>query len=398
MQKYAVNRQQKWSVCLWRAIGLFTLFVIIATLAAEASSNTTLKFETAKKSTPTTTKLYGEVDMLNSACEKAGLHLSSKTLPADIRSIDRNSLGDLANLQNSDRILSANINDNILTLTIERNGRCYAATICTGPPSSLELDKGTAVAHFSQPKLKKGFALTAARAQNSKQYASITDVLKDHDLVLIVDSSGSMNFALNYTTAESRWFWCCSQASQLAQAAAQVASSMTLVFFNNTYDVLKNVSPQAIPSFFAQFEPGGGTRLSPPLKDQLDSYFRTRSKPLIIVVLTDGVSNDMPAVSLVIKEASWQVHYVGEVSITFLLVGDAQDKDNLLKKLGELPGGSVQNGGMVDVIQFEILNKEGIRQALFEELKALRLATDISKPSHAIQHSIGTAANKSLKR
>jgi hypothetical protein len=223
---------------------------------------------------------------------------------------------------------------------------------------------------------------------DTKQIHNIKDMFANHDLAIIVDRSGSMA-TKDCPGGLSRWQWCSVQASDLAEAAAQASSSINVMFFNNKLDIFENVRPQNLPTLFNNYSPSGGTILGAPLVAQLDRYFAKRSKPLIVVVITDGLPQDYNDLSAIILDASDSLHYVGEVTISFLLIGNQVDAPQLRAWLGEREGGSVDNGGMVDVVSFKNIAQKGIKETLFQELKTIRSATNRYHPSSAVSFAAG---------
>ncbi len=221
-----------------------------------------------------------------------------------------------------------------------------------------------------------------------KTVRTIQDILANHDLAIIIDRSGSMA-TKDCPGGLSRWQWCSKQASALAQAAAQASSAITLMFFNSELQIFDNVSPANLPTLFTSYAPAGGTILANPLVAQLDRYFSKRAKPLIIVVISDGIPQDTSVLAPMISDASNSLHYIGEVTISFLLIGNQIDSQQFKNLLGELNDGTIKNGGMVDVIDFKILSAKGIKQTLFDELKTITQATNKSQPSKAEQFAIG---------
>ena len=223
---------------------------------------------------------------------------------------------------------------------------------------------------------------------NIKTARTLQDVLANHDLAIIIDRSGSMS-TKDCPGGLSRWQWCSKQASQLAQAAVQASSAITVMFFNNELQIFDNVSPKNLPTLFTNYSPAGGTILAAPLTAQLDRYFAKRTKPLIMVVISDGIPQDRLVLAPMISDASDSLHYIGEVTISFLLIGNQVDAQEFKRLIGELDGGGINNGGMVDVIGFRTLSVKGIKQTLFDELKTITLTTNKSKPSKAEQFAVG---------
>ena len=301
-----------------------------------------------------------------------------------------------------DRLVGEVADKGVYTITVEHNGQGMRFSIQTSEIeaySQAARDKLAAALRggaATQP-LKTGAnnAAIPAVASGKKHFSSLKDVFENHDLVMIIDRSGSMT-TKDCPGSSSRWDWVCAQARELAEAAAQASSAITVVFFNHQYYRFDRVRPQDIPMFFSQYQPIGGTILAQPLSEQFDDYFRVRAKPLIIAIVTDGMPNDPYNVAQVLDDASPQLRYVGEVTVTFLLISDEVNEENLRAKLGERMGGSVKNGGMVDVIPFNTLVSKGVKQAFFEELRDVRLATDRSKPSKAGQFAAVAPRNPQL--
>ncbi len=253
-----------------------------------------------------------------------------------------------------------------------------------------EVLKGSAQNTTLKSSVQPESTQTATKAIDSRigKARTIQDVLANHDLCIIFDRSGSMA-SKDCPGGLSRWEWCSKQASSLAQAAAQASSTITLMFFNNDLQIFDNINPKNLPTIFTSYSPGGGTVLSAPLTAQLDRYFSHRDKPLIIVVITDGIPQDTTVLAPMIKDASNSLHYIGEVTISFLLIGSPMDAEQFRGLLGELDGGSIKNGGMVDVIAFKTLVNKGIKQTLFDELKTITITTNKSKLSNADQFATG---------
>jgi len=355
-------------------------------------------------------ELHGKVEHNEArqlAAVNAGLGMKlvpeGKSLfPARVTQVLPGSLVGKRGLAISDRLISEIFSDGTITLTIEHNGQGMRFSI-----KASELPDRDAIANIDRlsqlnPSLARsavGSRMpagdvndsdrkedasggTARNDTSARTYQSIKDVFENHDLVMIIDRSGSMA-AKDCPNKMSRWDWCCQQARDLAQAAAQASSAVTTVFFNDEYNVFEGLNPNDIPARFAEYQPRGDTFLNDPLAEQLNHYFQTRTKPLIIVIVTDGMPDDCPAIADSIKEASNQLRYAGEITITFLLIGHQVDETGLRARVGEHMDGSIKNGGMVDVIPFDTLLAKGVKKAFSEELKEVRLATNRSKPSQA---------------
>jgi len=432
------------------SISIVILYIFQLCFIAPGSAS---PLEKNQSVSPSSLKLYGKVDVVISACSAAGITLSSNSLPSTINKIRLGSPAFYGNLYVEDKVLSAEISDNRLSLLIERKGVQYTAQLHTNPSANLLADKVYSIplktktnnqqpivppaptspqtkpnnnlasldnsaqntmkitemfppvrvppssweSSLEETKLNGGaqadLGPSRAYVNTNKHYATIQDVLIDHDLVLIVDHSESMDTP-DCPGKVSRWDWCCQQTTELAQAAAEAANSITVVLFNDNYRVFDNIHPDEISAIFNEYHPSGGTVLGRPLQKELDQYFRTRLKPITIVIITDGEPEDRTSMARLVKETSDRLQYWGEITITFLLISNEVNRDQLQAKLGLLPNSSVQEGGLVDIIPFSSVSSKGVQQTLLDELKAIRLSTNKSMQSKASQYATGVSMDK----
>ena len=203
--------------------------------------------------------------------------------------------------------------------------------------------------------------------------ANVVEQMKDHDVVLILDRSGSMSE--RDCQGLSRWDWVGRQSNELAQAAQQASSDLTLMIFSSDFEVLQHVNPQIIPSVFRRSRPGGGTMLGAPLDAAFKHYFDARqnnpaTKPLIIVVITDGMPTDFPRVRDRIYEAANATKTDGEISLTFLLV-NGELSGNFQMEM--LDGGLHTQRDIVNLVEFDQLLSWGVKKSLFEALSGRQM-------------------------
>lgn len=197
--------------------------------------------------------------------------------------------------------------------------------------------------YSAQTSAPQPFSSTAsAFSSPSRMPANIANVLNSRelsvlgtrDVVILVDKSGSMEeqdcpggtFGAGLI---SRWEWVQRQVLSLTQQTSKVMrSGMNLVLFDSKPTVFRNVSPAQVPMIFATAKPKGGTYLAKALKDQLNEYFERRAstasgvRPLAIAVITDGVPDSESSVRAVINDATRKMNRSGEITITFLQVGN----------------------------------------------------------------------------
>jgi hypothetical protein len=335
----------------------------------------------------TTAMLHGQVDIIVSSCSAAGLTLSSLTLPAVVEKVRLGSSALYAGVEKGDKILSAQKTDKKLCVLIERKGQKFYAQLKTSAQTDRVLDTRIVSTLLSTPE-------TVIQITD-KRTDGLRDLLLNHDLALIIDRSGSMVTTdcpdypdyLNYI---SRWDWCSKQSTTLAQVAASAASSITVTLFNQTYNVWQNVRTADIPFLFSNNSPDGGTLLAPPLQERLTNFFVSgRKKPLIILIISDGMPQDSPDVATALQNASKQVRYPGELTIIFLLIGSDINNNELRTRFGELDAASIKNGGMFDVIPFISVSSKGIKQALLDEFSIVGAVIDTPKPSKAGESATG---------
>jgi len=208
--------------------------------------------------------------------------------------------------------------------------------------------------------------------------------LGKHDVVLIIDKSRSMlindcfpaltdNIARQFYTPMSRWQWCREQTLQLAKNTKIVLpNGLTVVLFAKTFVTYNNADIGSVEAIFANNKPDGGTDTAAALSSQIEAYLVRKSnsgehiKPLLIAIITDGCPDDRALLCHVIVQATQSMNQAGEISITFLQVGNDQRALYLLKQLknGLLDQNAKFN--IVNVIPFPELNKIGLQQALVD--------------------------------
>lgn len=172
--------------------------------------------------------------------------------------------------------------------------------------------------------------------------------LANHDLVLIIDQSGSMHtpdcpiagagriggtvmsMLLGSVACVSRWQWCKEQTLHLAEQTRYVsAKGLSVVLFSSNFRVFPHVTLDQIPTIFRQAAPEGGTNLTDPLRATINDYFARRTithgnvKPLGIAIITDGRPNSEEDVRQVIVQATQFMRDPQEISITIFLIGNS---------------------------------------------------------------------------
>jgi hypothetical protein len=242
-----------------------------------------------------------------------------------------------------DVVLKAEMESNVLVLTVRRSGRILKARLrnfATGHP----------VLSAQAPKVDqtptKPFTLNAEKSvlndvdnQAARKAAELSTsqfnlrinqgfkLLADYDIELIVDRSMSMH-KQDCPGGLSRWQWLGMQSQNLANSLAPYAQSgLTVVPFASEYDVFEHAKAGDIEQIFNGVGQQFGTRLFEPLVERLDHFFAHRtpsSKPLLIVVLTDGMPVPKFESGLVVKElieASRNMTSAGQATVIFGQIG-----------------------------------------------------------------------------
>jgi PDZ domain len=292
-----------------------------------------------------------------------------------------------------DRVLDAHLQGNALNITIARNGTIFRAHL-------KEVAPKTAILLAETPKRDntpiKPFTLNAEQigvadnrlftekaatdrskplSANSNQFVLEANqnlkLLANYNVELIVDRSMSMK-AQDCPGGLSRWNWCGLQAADLARSlAAYVQSGLTIVPFATEYDVFEHATAQNIQYLFSNVDNQFGTRLFEPLAERLDNYFahhKANSKPLVIVIVTDGLPVPKIEPQLVRNElinSSKKMTNPGDVTVIFCQIGgnDRRGQEYLL----DLDQNLVAEGAKfhyVHTISFEELREAGLGPAL----------------------------------
>ncbi len=156
--------------------------------------------------------------------------------------------------------------------------------------------------------------------------------LTKYDFVIAIDKSGSMSQP--GTRNMSRW----KEAQETALALATKASEfdndgITVIPFARTFKVYDNVTPAKVSQVFQENEPNGGTDTAGLLRLVFERYNVSSQKPVILVVITDGVPDDENAVKDVIKNFASTLKSDDDFGILFLQVGDDKAAAMFLKLL-----------------------------------------------------------------
>jgi hypothetical protein len=281
--------------------------------------------------------LYGRIDAIGDMCSSAGVTLSSRKMPTTVESIRPGSSASYSGLEEGDKVLSGNIEDNRVSLLIERKGKQYAVKLNT-MYNPLKAEVG-----------KEGKTKSDSLKGAAQQEATSLSELAKYDIVLVVDRSGSMNEPVD-GGGLTKWKWCSDNISEFTNKIKPylTGEGIELVTFGMTYTVQKNCSPESVNGLFSKESPQGNTDLASPLKALFDQHFSSSSKkPMLIAVLTDGMPNRGAFLNDVIIDATKKMRYPDEIRIVFMQIGNEFEGRALLETLDNY---LVHNGAAYDIV------------------------------------------------
>jgi len=328
-----------------------------------------------------------------------------------------------SNLKNGDHIVDAQVDGTALDITIERDGKFFK--------TRLRAIRREAILVAQKPMLdntpRKPFTLGAEQTVmrdnqlvpesalmakqtpklakiDAKQFSLQADknakLIADYNLELIVDRSNSMH-KTDCPGGLSRWEWCGQQAGQLAKSLAPFTpKGLTIIPFAGEYDVFEHATPQNIDKMFNSINLQSQTRLFEPLTERLDNYFAHRkpnSKPLLIVIITDGIPAPRFEPALVKKtliEASQKMKSENEVVVIFCQIG-CQDRFGQ-RYLTDLDQNLMNDGAryhFVHAIPFDDLQDMGLGPALVSKIKQYSPLTLVEAPAPTTKPAQTKASN-----
>lgn len=311
------------------------------------------------------TLLQGRVDLFSSACHGAGIMLDSIKTPATVLQVRGGSPAYYAGVCKDDIVNAFSLQGDNLVLNLRRHGVLYSATMRTAAPQlqpQLEQLPGTAA---KTPGKLDG----QVQEQATMPSKEVWKRLGSYQLALLVDRSGSMMEPIAEGN-ESRWLWAGKVVQAFAAQAQTVANkSVTLGTFASEYQIAYNIQPSAIGAIFRNLRPDGGTRLAPPLKEIIDSYWRssTREK-LLVLIATDGCPDDFKNLKELIVESSRRISYPGQIELVFLGIGEDMNGRSVFNYLDHSMHEEGAAADIVEQIPFSEISNGGLDRALVRAL------------------------------
>jgi hypothetical protein len=261
----------------------------------------------APAETHSTVTLHGGISALAGACAGSGITIEASTLPTTITKVRMGSPAAYAGVLDGDRLLQGNIGANTMQLLIERAGKRYSLSLRYTP------DNLVATRQNKRDKMR-----LAAEASKDSDWKT----LKQYDIALMIDSSGSMDSPLAQV-GESKWQWCLEQIYSFAKEAQTLGRGpFDFCVFENRHELTQNCTADKAREIMTNHRPGGGTDLSTPLQEILaDRLSKPRQRPLLVVIVSDGMPNQGVPVEQVVIENTKQMKSAKDIKILFLQIG-----------------------------------------------------------------------------
>lgn len=322
-------------------------------------------------------KLYGQIDEFSYLTSSAGIRLSSSKMPARVEKISLGSAVAYSGIREGDKVLGMQALENNLVFDIERNGKRYQAVVAT--------DVNGLKTEFESRKIKWSLGDAAFDREIQK--------LTQCELVVLLDRSQSMNDNHAGVPGDlSKWMWCKQQIDNFYLSTAKFFDrGFNIVTFNDRSQRWNDVTLWDLKSVFQRFKPEGTRKdIATPLNDVLTDYIRSRkpdSKPLVVLVLTDGVKNEGAPLQEILAQASLQMKHPHEMTVVFMQIGDSIFANELFD---DLDRNLIAKGAKYDIAEFKSfdeLRNKGVLWTLLATVKEVEAsgATTLKSAPHAPQ-------------
>lgn len=205
--------------------------------------------------------------------------------------------------------------------------------------------------------------------------------LTKYDLIALIDVSGSTS-TRDTASGQSRLEDCKKLTAVLIQEMEEIDDDgVTVHFFDNNHQVFENTTYSNVSSVLAKARPGGSTDTTGAVKRHIDDYFTKRfgtpavagskggflgmgkkeavpsvpgdpsTKPIIIVVVTDGVPNSESSLVRLIVDATKRLTAEGlnrdALGISFIQTGRDKNATRFLERLDD---NLTEEGATMDIV------------------------------------------------
>ena len=218
--------------------------------------------------------------------------------------------------------------------------------------------------------------------------------LADHDIILIIDKSGSMStpdcpssnhiglknvlpaLLIGGSMESTRWQWCQQQTAQMLNLTKQVLpTGFTVLLFDSGCYLFPHVTGDSLVRIFANNSPGGSTNLTLPLSEVFNDYFKRQKlskvkiKPLLIGIITDGCPDDPRSVKKMLVDLTHALHNNNEITIVFFLIGGHDSEGERFAH--DLSQNLTKDGASFNIVKevsFDQVQRTGLVQSLADNL------------------------------
>ena len=351
---------------------------LVAMASTGALAQSRSKPKPAAAGSGSTLRLRGQVSELMMLCNAAGLSLDDSRLPGVVTSVKRGSPAGINAIVEGDKILRASLQDKMLTLDIDRKGVRYQTKfeIRLEVARAQMNDDAARPSHEAIEKVwpspkddraERNIVLKPESPSADKFFKAMSP----YQVVLLIDHSGSMNGGLGIGPYDqSRWAWCRNQITDFSRYCGdKLRGGITLIPFNDSFEVHEHASEKDLEEVFSTIVPSGETDICTPLASAIDSHLSDpdhENKPVLIVVLTDGLPNQGGSLVKLISQATNALRNHHEMTITFLTVGQAPEGDELIEHLDNDLTNRGASDDIVSSMRFADLLQIGLKNALLE--------------------------------
>jgi hypothetical protein len=226
-----------------------------------------------------------------------------------------------------------------------------------------------------------------AEVNTTKLAASTIAKLNSYDLVLLLDSSGSMNdkdcpaqannenFRLskehNSNDCLTRWQWCAQELSDFDKQAKGVLSEPLRVasFAKKTHDY-SGLTFSTVSQVFYFTSPKGNTDTTAAMKAELADYLEKKTKgehqkPLLLAVISDCCPDNKISVKETLKKLS-QTTNPKEICVVFLQIGNDKNGNRFLEQLNEEVSKGRIRADLLRSVSFSQILEGGVAKALID--------------------------------
>jgi len=343
------------------------------------------------KPVPSSLRLSAQVSEMAVMCNAVGIALDNRKIPGIVTRVRPGTAAAYSGLLEGDRIVSAHWDENSMTIDFNRLGAHYtvnlevrmkevranwdeqirqAAAKEDAPPLTANQ------ANQTNPAKQTTLSSSAERSQ-TPDAVKFFKALSPYKIILLIDHSGSMNGGLGIGPIDiSRWGWCRNQITDFSRFCGdRLKGGVTLIPFNDSYEVKEHASNKNLEELFNEIVPSGQTDIYTPLSYAIQSHLADpdhRNKPVLIVVLTDGLPNQGGSLDQLIAHATNTLQENDEMIITFLTIGQDPEGDELIEHLDKnlVSGGAKED--IVDSMPFSRLLEIGLKNALLDTVTKVR--------------------------